>query len=327
MAMEPTIVSGEQGAAVGEQTQVVGPGPEATQAAIVIACPVCQTQNPPGERWCRDCGFLLASAAAGVLEMPELAPSARLVGEGGREYPLQPGVNTIGREGTDVLLLDATVSRRHARLTLEDGQVWVEDEGSTNGTRVGGQPVPAGERRSVRDGDELRFGSVALRLALPEGFASAVGVPEEAGEEREAGGSASVSAPVYGRLVAADGTEHLLREGTTTAGRRSENDLVIANDPYVSGRHAEFVCGPSGCVVTDVGSTNGSFLRDARLPPHEPQTLAAGDELRMGRSVFIFEAVTPTEEPGAADEATDAVEHAMEDDPQMTQMDADEDPR
>jgi len=317
--MEPTIVSGEQGAGA-ERTQLVGPGPEATQVAIVIACPVCSTENPPGERWCRDCGFLLGSAVAGAVEMPDVAPSARLVAEGGREYPLHPGENSIGRENVDVLLLDGTVSRRHARLTLEEGQLWLEDEGSTNGTRVGGQPIPAGERRAVRDGDELRFGSVTLRLVLPDGLSMAAAEAET----REVATPNLPTGPAYGRLVASDGTEFLLREGKTTVGRRSENDLVVSNDPYVSGQHAEIACGPSGCVVIDAGSTNGSFLRDERLAPHQPQALAPGDELRLGRSVFIFEAVTPEE--AAADEAAtpEAESSPIEDDPQMTQMNADE---
>jgi pSer/pThr/pTyr-binding forkhead associated (FHA) protein len=318
--MEPTIVSGEQGAGA-ERTQVVGPGPEATQVAIVIACPVCHTENPPGERWCRDCGFLLGSAVADALEMPDVAPSVRLVAEGGREYPLHPGENSIGRENVDVLLLDGSVSRRHARLMLEEGQVWLEDEGSTNGTRVGGQPIPAGERRAVGDGDELRFGSVTLRLVLPEDASGRRG-DGETGREESPGSFAP--SPIFGRLVAADGTEFSLREGKTTVGRRSENDLVVSTDPYVSGRHAEIACGPSGCVVIDVGSTNGSFLRDERLAPHQPQALAPGDELRLGRSVFIFEAVTPEE--AAADEAAtpEADGSPSEEDPQMTQMDAEE---
>jgi pSer/pThr/pTyr-binding forkhead associated (FHA) protein len=319
--MEPTIVSGEQ-AGGAERTQLVGPGADATQMAMVIACPVCHTENPPGERWCRDCGFLLGSAVAEALEMPDVAPSARLVAAGGREYPLHPGENSIGRENVDVLLLDGTVSRRHARLTLEEGQVWLEDEGSTNGTRVGGQQIPAGERRAVRDGDELRFGSVTLRLALPEGLSGA----GTDGETREAEDALLPTGPAYGRLVAADGTEFLLREGKTTVGRRSENDLVVSNDPYVSGRHAEIACGPSGCVVIDVGSTNGSFLHDERLAPHQPQALAPGDELRLGRSVFLFEAITPAEEATAADEAAmpETESPPIEDNPQMTQMDADE---
>jgi pSer/pThr/pTyr-binding forkhead associated (FHA) protein len=318
--MEPTIVSGEQEGGA-ERTQLVGPGPDATQVAIVIACPVCRTENPPGERWCRDCGFLLGSAVAGALEMPDVAPSARLVAEGGREYPLHPGENSIGRENVDVLLPDGTVSRRHARLILEEDQVWLEDQGSTNGTRVGGQLIPAGERRAVRDGDELRFGSVTLRLALPEGMAAAAA----AAETREVSEASLPTGPAYGRLVAADGAEFPLREGKTSVGRRSENDLVVSNDPYVSGRHAEIACGPSGCVLIDVGSTNGSFLRDERLAPHQPQSLAPGDELRLGRSVFLFEAVTPSEEAVPDEGETPEAEGTpVEDDPQMTQMDADE---
>jgi two-component system cell cycle response regulator len=72
---------------------------------------------------------------------------------------------TIGRdEGGALVLTDASVSRRHARITCsEDGRVFVEDLGSTNGTAVNGQPVESAE---LRPGDHLEIGAVALRLDL-----------------------------------------------------------------------------------------------------------------------------------------------------------------
>src|SRR4051812_34638539 len=51
--------------------------PDATQQAISIACAVCQTPNPPGERWCQDCGFMLGSTPGG--ELPDAATQPRLV--------------------------------------------------------------------------------------------------------------------------------------------------------------------------------------------------------------------------------------------------------
>ncbi|MDP2306427.1 MAG: GGDEF domain-containing protein [Pseudomonadota bacterium] len=72
---------------------------------------------------------------------------------------------TIGRdEGGALVLTDASVSRRHARITCsEDGRVFVQDLGSTNGTAVNGQPVETAE---IRPGDHLEIGAVALRLDL-----------------------------------------------------------------------------------------------------------------------------------------------------------------
>lgn len=72
---------------------------------------------------------------------------------------------TIGRDESGALVLtDESVSRRHARITCsEDGRVFVQDLGSTNGTAVNGHPI---EHAEIRPGDQLEIGAVALRLDL-----------------------------------------------------------------------------------------------------------------------------------------------------------------
>jgi two-component system cell cycle response regulator len=67
----------------------------------------------------------------------------------------------VGRDaGCALLLTDASVSRRHARLAFVDGELRVEDLGSRNGTRVNGKDVRDG---SLRPGDRLEVGNVLLR--------------------------------------------------------------------------------------------------------------------------------------------------------------------
>lgn len=71
----------------------------------------------------------------------------------------------IGREATTGLQLqDSTVSKRHAKVTLSDGNsLEVEDLGSTNGTTINGQPI---SRARLHPGDVLGFGGVSLRLDM-----------------------------------------------------------------------------------------------------------------------------------------------------------------
>ena len=87
-------------------------------------------------------------------------------------YPTGPALGTrhalrgdpvlLGRDATaDVCLLDLSVSRRHARLQMDDHGYWVIDLGSTNGTCVNKVPV---SRCKLRDGDELRIGSCVYRF-------------------------------------------------------------------------------------------------------------------------------------------------------------------
>jgi DNA-binding winged helix-turn-helix (wHTH) protein len=78
-----------------------------------------------------------------------------------REIPLHAGENVVGRSGADVIVIDSpTVSRHHAKLTIEGRQLFCEDLGSKNGTWVGTQA--AEERLEVQDGDEIRLGSVVV---------------------------------------------------------------------------------------------------------------------------------------------------------------------
>jgi pSer/pThr/pTyr-binding forkhead associated (FHA) protein len=83
--------------------------------------------------------------------------------EAGRQIPLDAVVD-IGREPSLPLHLDedTQVSRRHARIAEQGGQVVVEDLGSTNGTYVNDQPISS--PRSLNPGDKVRIGLTVLEL-------------------------------------------------------------------------------------------------------------------------------------------------------------------
>jgi pSer/pThr/pTyr-binding forkhead associated (FHA) protein len=71
----------------------------------------------------------------------------------------------IGRgEQADLLLSDATVSRRHASVRQDGHTVVVTDLGSANGTYVNERPVHEGTR--VEDGDVIRLGAAELRVRV-----------------------------------------------------------------------------------------------------------------------------------------------------------------
>ena len=80
-----------------------------------------------------------------------------------RHAVLKEGDNVVGAHADcDVRISDPTVSRRHARLHVEDGKVAVEDLSSRNGTRVDGVPVHA--VTPLRPGQQLRIGAVDARV-------------------------------------------------------------------------------------------------------------------------------------------------------------------
>ncbi|VTR96884.1 FHA domain-containing protein [Tuwongella immobilis] len=77
---------------------------------------------------------------------------------------------TIGREEGNLLRLnDERVSRYHAKVQLEDGDVILTDLDSTNGTRVNGQPV---QIRRLRPGDQIIIGRSTLMFGTTEEIAN-----------------------------------------------------------------------------------------------------------------------------------------------------------
>jgi pSer/pThr/pTyr-binding forkhead associated (FHA) protein len=257
-----------------------------------------------------------------VADMPETPSMGKLATpDGTREFPLVAGPNTVGRENADILVAHNTVSRRHATITIEDNRAYVEDAGSTNGTMVAGVKIAPGEKADLTDGCEIVFGSFALRYEGAESReqrAEGEGSEEPAGSgEQRAEGEEEVElktevppfdlgpcepsaeeaegvpveepAAAVGRLVSKDGAYSFdIHDGANTVGRREvDNDIVIP-DPYCSGRHADLTFAEGKFTLTDVGSTNGTFVNGVRLDANAPRDLAEGDEVTLGRTVFTI---------------------------------------
>jgi pSer/pThr/pTyr-binding forkhead associated (FHA) protein len=70
----------------------------------------------------------------------------------------------IGRAGTDLVLDDPEVSRRHAEIRDRGGHFEIEDLGSRNGTRVNGEPVD--RITSLANGAHIRIGRTDLVLEI-----------------------------------------------------------------------------------------------------------------------------------------------------------------
>ena len=81
----------------------------------------------------------------------------------GKQIPLDNVVD-VGREPSLPLHLDddSQVSRRHARISAQGGNVVVEDLGSTNGTYVNDQPISS--PRTLNPGDKVRIGLTVIEL-------------------------------------------------------------------------------------------------------------------------------------------------------------------
>jgi hypothetical protein len=110
-----------------------------------------------------------AGVAPTVATFPSpTATPTRLVGlqgaYAGQVFELGADLVTIGREVGNTIVLDGetTVSRRHAQLMRQNGELIVQDLGSTNGTFVNGQRISA--PASLRAGDTVQFGTAVFKV-------------------------------------------------------------------------------------------------------------------------------------------------------------------
>jgi pSer/pThr/pTyr-binding forkhead associated (FHA) protein len=260
-------------------------------------CVGCGTALQPGFKFCAACGRPTAAPptpAASPARPPaastsgtslqvtvmEAAPrlcAVRHDGLPGLVLELSREETLCGRtEGELRLADDPAVSPRHARFLRRGPNVRVEDLGSVNGTYL---RLRGPYRVSV--GEELRIGRQLVRLEpLPR---------PAAGDQR---GGRSWGSPDGGarlrlaQLLDGGGVAEIfpLRNGENTVGRDA-GDVTFPGDRYVSARHAVIRVEPEGVTLTDLGSSNGSFVKVAGSAELSP-----GDQLLLGAQLFRLDA-------------------------------------
>src|SRR5262249_34787141 len=80
------------------------------------------------------------------------------------------------------------------------------------------------------------------------------------------------------------GTRYVITARPLIIGRGDNCDIYI-NDSSVSRRHAAVEASPAGVRVTDLGSTNGTFINNAAVAS---AALRDGDYLRVGNCIYRF---------------------------------------
>ena len=81
-----------------------------------------------------------------------------------KEYPIDEDIATIGRRRhCSIVIKDTGASRHHATIELTDGTYLLRDEGSSNGTLVGGERIT---EHKLRDGDRITIGGTVLTFKM-----------------------------------------------------------------------------------------------------------------------------------------------------------------
>lgn len=203
----------------------------------------------------------------------------------------------IGRsDGSDVRLPDPSVSQRHASLRREGASLSIVDEGSANGTWVGGAKLPPHTPHPIRPGDLVRVGRVWLELAIGHEAPT----PDLAAASRDLASSLvrrameAVGDETVATVRVAEGPDvgaelRLADEGRLyVLGRAEGCDLALA-DEGASREHASVVRRGGQVLLRDLGARSGVFLGDARLTPDRDVVWRPPATARLGGSILVLD--------------------------------------
>lgn len=132
---------------------------ELPEAAGAVRICDCGAHNAPNARKCSACGEDISDIAPQLPQEPEYLLTSL---DGQYAFRLTQFPVTIGRTQAmgDYLHTKTYVSRLHARLTLEEGSLFLEDLNSTNHTFVNNQRITG--KTQLHHGDELSLGGLRI---------------------------------------------------------------------------------------------------------------------------------------------------------------------
>jgi PAS domain S-box-containing protein len=86
----------------------------------------------------------------------------------GLTFDIEDDVTTIGRSSDNSInIQDLSISRKHARITLNGDRHFIEDLDSQNGTWINGHPMNPGYQIELKEGDFIAIGNVSMSVGLP----------------------------------------------------------------------------------------------------------------------------------------------------------------
>ena len=263
---------------------------EVTPLRSSAVCASCSNPVTPGvDVFCARCGARVTSASEPPLTPPmgTAVFSARAALNGPkiaildssaqvqRTVTMEGPEATIGRADGELRFPDDVyMSPVHAQLAFRDGQLFLRDLGSRNGTWL-----YATEPYKLQDGDTILIGSQLIRfrrLGYPGPN------PPEADATRRLG-SATPSADVAVlQQLRADGSArdscHLSPARSVVVGR-TDGDWLFPYDQTMSGRHAEIRSEDLEFIVLDLGSRNGIAVAvRGERPVKAGQRILLGDQ-------------------------------------------------
>ncbi len=265
------------------------PAPSAPAVAPSAAgagapCPQCGHLNAGANLFCGSCGARLGAVGPSLPKPPPAAPTPavsslvltalRADGTEAGTFAVPSTPTTLGRETGGIFAGDSYLSPRHATFrVVGPGRATVKDEGSLNGVyRRLARDTPT----ELKPNDVFRIGQEIIR------FEPLVSLPPSADGVERLGSPAQGYVGRIALVIGRDETGNAFP--VTDAGihiGRERGDILFPEDGYVSGLHCRIASERGRVLLTDLGSSNGTFVR-----LREETELRAGDILLMGQQLF-----------------------------------------
>ncbi len=266
-----------------------------------MICSGCGNRNPIGTNFCHACGRRLglttpmsseacavistaiAARASGGLKTQTMG-GARLIavrrdGSDGESYPLAGDQVDIGRSEGELRFDDPHLAPRHVRIMARAGQYVLLPLDSRNGVYV-----RIREAVEIADGSYVLVGKQVLRFEVLPDVEKTLRPAVEHGVILF---GTPLKAP-WGRLrqVTSAGTTrdvfHLTRSDLVIG--REQGDIVFSDDEFMSRRHAVLQLRNGRTLLSDLGSSNGTYVRLTGQHPLSP-----GEMIRIGDELLRFE--------------------------------------
>ncbi len=215
------------------------------------------------------------------------------------EKAFQLSVQTlIGRiEQTDVFLAGNAVSREHAKIIEEEGQYYLIDLGSSNGTLLNGMILKPHEKNILKNNDRITIDKYHLKFWLTDAL-----FEESFKKEEEVTDADILEVKLLKKVLDAVDQETVpsleILNGSAEGKRIFLTDdapeMILGRDPscdfpineyVISRQHAKIIKKWGGIALIDMESKNGCFVNNKRVVE---EFLHDGDRIALGTIVLLF---------------------------------------
>ncbi len=214
-------------------------------------------------------------------------------------FSLSKGELTIGRSpGSDILIDNVGVSRRHAVIKMSGNHATVEDLGSANGTFISGQKITSQE---LKDGDEILVLKHRLVFRVPkQATTPKTEIATDAGQKTMFIESAAIAQAAAGKatgrpevtapklrpyLILPDRRKMALESEELTLGTAPDAKVQVSG-MFVAKLHARIVPEKEGQFkIIHVAGLAGTRVNGERI---SERVLKHGDEIEIGKQRLLF---------------------------------------